>query len=320
VDGDGGQTPAYLGFMFLDHPIDPAGVTAPTRVGVTTYANFSGDQSFEEGGDPTNDFERYEVMSQQIIEGGMLIPRDIRALAGTGPFSELLPGETMTFTVAFVAGPGLEGMIANARAAKRLYDAGWYPDGSVPVFVTSFDASARDRGVDLSWDLYADEGIEGFKIYRRGGAAEHDIVLNGGTQVPASERSFTDLEIDPGESYEYRLGVVLTDGSEVYSQPVTVTTAAPGLVLRQNTPNPFTTSTTIGYALPERATVSLSIYDAAGRQVKSLVEAVQDPKSGGYSVSWDGKNDRGEAVASGVYVYRLKAGSAVVSKKMMILR
>jgi hypothetical protein len=211
-------------------------------------------------------------------------------------------------------------MIANARAAKRLYDAGWYPDGSVPVFVTSFDASARDRGVDLSWDLYADEGIEGFKIYRRGGAAEHDIVLNGGTQVPASERSFTDLEIDPGESYEYRLGVVLTDGSEVYSQPVTVTTAAPGLVLRQNTPNPFTTSTTIGYALPERATVSLSIYDAAGRQVKSLVEAVQDPKSGGYSVSWDGKNDRGEAVASGVYVYRLKAGSAVVSKKMMILR
>jgi hypothetical protein len=320
VDGDGGQTPAYLGMMMLDHPTDPAGVTAPTRVGVTTYANFSGDQSFEEGGDPTNDFERYEVLSQQIIERGIELPRDIRAVACTGPFSELLPGETMTVTVAFVAGQGLEGMVANARAAKRLYDADWYPDGSVPVFVTSFDASAGDRGVDLAWDLYADEGIQGFNIYRRGGAAEHDVILNGGMQVPASERSFTDLEVNPGESYEYRLGVVLMDGSEVYSQLVTVTTVAPGFVLRQNTPNPFAAATTIEYAITERAAVSLAIFDTAGRRVKSLVDAVQDPKTEGYSISWDGTNDKGEAVASGVYVYRLKAGRAIVSKKMMLLK
>ena len=186
VDGDGGQTPAYFGVMFLDHPTDPAGETAPTEVGVTTYANFAGDQSFEDGGDPTNDFERYEVLSRQTIERGIETPGTSERLRAPDPSAELLPGETMTVTVAFVAGPGLEGMIANARAAKRLYDAGWYPDGSVPVFVTSFDASARDRGVDLAWDLYADEGIQGFKIYRRDGAAEQGVVLNGGMQVPAS--------------------------------------------------------------------------------------------------------------------------------------
>ena len=320
VDGDGGRTPAYFGVMMLDHPTDPSGSTAPSEVGVTTYANFAGDVPFEVGGDPTNDFERYEVLSRQTIEPGIEIPGDIRAVASTGPFSELLPGETMTVTVAFVAGPGLEGMIANARAAKRLYDAGWYPDGSVPVFVTSFDASAKDRGVDLAWDLYADEGIQGFNIYRRDGAAEQDIILNGGMQVPASERSFTDIGVNPGERYEYRLGVVLLDGSEVYSEPVTVTTVAPGFVLRQNTPNPFTTTTTIEYAIAERSNVSLSIYDAAGRRVRSLVEAVQDPRAGGYSISWDGKNDRGETVASGVYVYRLNAGKAIVSKKLMLLR
>jgi len=138
--------------------------------------------------------------------------------------------------------------------------------------------------------------------------------------VPASERSFTDIGVNPGERYEYRLGVVLLDGSEVYSEPVTVTTVAPGFVLRQNTPNPFTTTTTIEYAIAERSNVSLSIYDAAGRRVRSLVEAVQDPRAGGYSISWDGKNDRGETVASGVYVYRLNAGKAIVSKKLMLLR
>jgi hypothetical protein len=133
ADGDAGQTPAYFGVMFLDHPTDPAGVTAPARVGVTTYANFSGDQSFEEGGDPTNDFERYEVMSQQIIERGIMVPADIRAVGSTGPFSQLLPGETIAVVAVFAAGQGLEGMVANARAAKQLFDAGWYPDGPPPL-------------------------------------------------------------------------------------------------------------------------------------------------------------------------------------------
>jgi hypothetical protein len=133
VDGDGGQTPAYFGVLFLDHPTDPTGETAPPSVGVSTYANFSGNQSFEEGGDPTNDFERYELLSQQMIERDMEAPRDIRAVASAGPFEELMPDSSMTFRIAFVAGPGLEGMIANARAAKQLYDAGWYPDGPPPL-------------------------------------------------------------------------------------------------------------------------------------------------------------------------------------------
>ena len=133
VDGDGGETPAYFGVLFLDHPTDPTGETAPPSVGVSTYANFSGNQSFEEGGDPTNDFERYELLSQQMIERDMEAPRDIRAVASTGPFEELCPDSTMTVRIAFVAGHGLDGMIENARAAKRLYDAGWYPEGQPPI-------------------------------------------------------------------------------------------------------------------------------------------------------------------------------------------
>ena len=66
VDGDEGATNGYFGIMFLDHPTDPTGENGPSRVGITTYANFSGSASYEDGGDPTNDFERYELMASEI--------------------------------------------------------------------------------------------------------------------------------------------------------------------------------------------------------------------------------------------------------------
>ncbi len=129
VDADGGQTPAYFGIVILDHPTDPTGETAPPQVGMSTYANFSGSQSFEEGGDPTNDFERYELLSRETIDRDIETPQDIRAVASAGPFEELLPDSTMTVRVAFVAGQGLDGLIENARAVMQLYQADWYPSG-----------------------------------------------------------------------------------------------------------------------------------------------------------------------------------------------
>ena len=60
------------------------------------------------------------------------------------------------------------------------------------------------------------------------------------------------------------------------------------------------------------------MYNILGQAVKSLVRNVQ--AAGSYDVRWDGTNDRGAAVSSGVYIYRLKAGSFVQSRKMMMLR
>jgi hypothetical protein len=126
ADGDGGQTTGYFGVLALGHPVDPFGTRAPERVQFNTYAHFSGDQSFEEGGDPTNDFERYELLSQQTIERSSTVPRDFRYLVGVGPFSELRPGDSMVFQFAFVVGAGLDGMVDNAIAAKRLFRGTWY--------------------------------------------------------------------------------------------------------------------------------------------------------------------------------------------------
>ncbi len=95
------------------------------------------------------------------------------------------------------------------------------------------------------------------------------------------------------------------------------------LVLEQNYPNPFNPTTTIRYQLPVAAQVELQIYDILGRPVRDLVNERQKP--GYYEVQWDGTNDAGEPVSSGVYLYRLIVNQAsgkhiVKTQKMMLLK
>ncbi len=88
--------------------------------------------------------------------------------------------------------------------------------------------------------------------------------------------------------------------------------------LSQNFPNPFNPSTTIEYDLPQGENVRLEIYDVLGRQVASLVNAYQAP--GSYTVEWNGRNGRGEILASGVYFYSFQAGNFRKVKKMLYLK
>jgi len=126
ADGDDGEAEGYFGVMFLGHTVDPSGETAPRRVGVHTYANFSGQRSFAEGGDPTDDFEAYQLLSSGGRDRDQLVPRDYRMLVSAGPFLELEPERTLVFQVAFVAGRGLSGMVANGANAQLTYEGAWF--------------------------------------------------------------------------------------------------------------------------------------------------------------------------------------------------
>jgi len=88
--------------------------------------------------------------------------------------------------------------------------------------------------------------------------------------------------------------------------------------LYQNVPNPFSKMTTIRYALPIMTKVSLKIYDVTGRQVRKLVDGDQEP--GIYTITWDGKDDRNQNLASGVYFYRLETKEFKSTKKVVQLR
>jgi hypothetical protein len=125
ADGDDGKTPGRFGVVVLDHNTDPEGLTAPQGVGLNSFSRFSGRQSFEEGGDPTNDFERYELLSQGAVENDAEFPRDYRMLITIGPFAELPPDSTLRLRIAFVAGAG-EDAFRNVASAKLAYQGKWF--------------------------------------------------------------------------------------------------------------------------------------------------------------------------------------------------
>jgi flagellar hook assembly protein FlgD len=78
--------------------------------------------------------------------------------------------------------------------------------------------------------------------------------------------------------------------------------------ISQNFPNPFNPSTTIRFQIPERASVLLKVYDMLGREVATLVNEEKNP--GFFTVSWNGRNQYGQPVASGVYFYRMVAAKS----------
>lgn len=89
-------------------------------------------------------------------------------------------------------------------------------------------------------------------------------------------------------------------------------------VLGQNYPNPFNPTTRIQYDVPANAPVRLEVFDLLGRPVRTLVNTTQ--AAGVYAVSWDGTTDAGAPVATGVYLYRLQAGSFSQSRTMVLLQ
>jgi flagellar hook assembly protein FlgD len=94
----------------------------------------------------------------------------------------------------------------------------------------------------------------------------------------------------------------------------------PGFVnaLHANEPNPFNPSTTIRYGLASPGRVDLRIHDLRGRVVRTLVAAVRP--AGWHLELWDGRDDAGRRVASGVYFYRIEAGAFVQARKMLLLK
>ena len=88
--------------------------------------------------------------------------------------------------------------------------------------------------------------------------------------------------------------------------------------LHQNYPNPFNPDTRIDFDLPQSSRVALAVFNVLGRKVKTLIN--EQMPAGTHTVVWDGREDNGNPVASGVYLYRLETGSSVFTRKMMLLK
>jgi len=186
----------------------------------------------------------------------------------------------------------------------------------VPVELTSFTAETIGTDVELKWTTATETNNQGFEVERMktGGTYEQvGYVAGFGTTTEPKAYRYIDTELGEG-SYTYRIKQIDYDGSYTYSEEMNVEVEIPiEYTLDQNYPNPFNPSTTIKYSIPDEGYVKLAVYNMLGEEVATIVNGTQ--KAGRYEVVFDGSN-----LSSGVYVYRIEAGSFVSSKKLMLLK
>ncbi len=186
------------------------------------------------------------------------------------------------------------------------------------VAIASFDAVEVDGVVTLRSAFRSDLGVESVNVYRALGTGDDPLTVIervGGVQGDGFE--YADRDVAPGHSYRYQIGVVDADG-EFFSPVVTVSVDAITGALSQNQPNPFNPTTTIRFVVPVSEQVTLAVYDTSGHLVRTLVDEVEG--YGAHEVTWDGRDDEGVAMGSGVYFYRLQAGKHMESRKMVLLK
>lgn len=191
------------------------------------------------------------------------------------------------------------------------------PDGTVvPVELMLFTAIADGKEVILKWSTSSELNNLGFEIQRSVNGKEYFSVgfaSGHGTTSEQQNYIFADKNLDNG-NYYYRLKQVDYNGSYEYSDVVEVEWRAfNSYLLEQNFPNPFNPTTTIGFGLQNKSNVKITILNAIGEEVAIVLN--EEREAGYDQLEFNANN-----LPSGVYFYRLQAGSFIETKKMLLLK
>ena len=184
-----------------------------------------------------------------------------------------------------------------------------------------------------SWNLNDNE-LEYHLRVSSTAIGDHDVDTTG-TTVLVSYQEIIDLMIENNATTAYiDWTVYVTDGTdtlEADNAPFSfiidgenaLSTYLEQLIpaqyaLHQNYPNPFNPITSLRYDLPENSMVTITIYDMLGREVRTIMNEVQD--AGYKSIIWNATNDYGQTVSAGIYLYQIKTERFVQTKKMILLK
>jgi hypothetical protein len=187
--------------------------------------------------------------------------------------------------------------------------------------------SANVYAVQLSSRLNASlasvEGVnaaipEGWEMQWSFVSGELRVAMAGATPLPSGTVATIMVRLKDKESrLSFSTDAVLNEAAQSVGA-VEVAAVPATFALDQNYPNPFNPSTTVRYQIPNNANVNLDIYNLQGQKIRTLVSKEQ--KAGYYSVVWDGRNEAGQTVSSGLYLYRVQAGSFVATHKMLMIK
>ncbi|HUF10517.1 MAG TPA: T9SS type A sorting domain-containing protein [Rhodothermales bacterium] len=192
------------------------------------------------------------------------------------------------------------------------------PCEALPVELVSFTAKAIESGtVQLAWQTASEINNAGFDVEREVGSGlfeKIDFVQGHGTTTEPQAYSYTVRGLDPGQ-YTFRLKQIDLDGAFAYSGQVEAIVEVPGqFLLKAAYPNPFNPSTTVSFAVSQKQSVALKLYDTTGRQLRVLFEGTPEANSL-QSVRIDGSG-----LSSGMYVVRLEGASFSESQEIVLLK
>ncbi len=202
-------------------------------------------------------------------------------------------------------------------------DSGYSVDNLAPEAPTSLMADGDVGVVALVWDPNEEEDLDYYAVYR-------DTVEDFVPSEPigfTTDELFEDTDLPAVPELWYRVTAFDFSGNESEPSASAAATATgveaepvpTALVLNGNFPNPFNPSTEIGFGLPTATSVTLTIYGVSGRVVRRLVTGSR-MEAGTHAVRWDGRDDAGRVVPSGVYVYTLVADEETLRRRMLLLK
>jgi hypothetical protein len=201
-------------------------------------------------------------------------------------------------------------------------DSGYSKDNLAPPTPTSFAVSYNTgSGNHLVWDAVAANDWAGFRIYRDDSPG---FTPSPATLVHSTTQTTWDDPAFDGWDVLYRVTSFDLAGNEsapTESTPATGVNNGPrplSLELGPNVPNPFNPSTTIPFTIPSAGRVTITIYDVTGARIRTLVNREYQP--GHHSAVWDGRNDAGATVGSGVYVVRLGQLGHIFALRAVLLK
>lgn len=185
------------------------------------------------------------------------------------------------------------------------------------ISLVGFEGEAVAGHVMLHWTTASE--VENYSfIILRGTSEQGDFAVIAeipatGSVAGTTQYSFTDANVQAGNTYYYMMKDVSIYGYPTLHNDVVVVSLAGEFALAQNYPNPFNPETTIRFSVPTSAQTRLDVYDVSGRLVQTLVNGAMT--AGDHQVSWNAKD-----VPSGMYIYRLTAGNQTATGKMMFVK
>jgi len=186
--------------------------------------------------------------------------------------------------------------------------------GTVGCGVNDWEFQGGDVTSAANWD-YSFVGFElgwGNDFFIYGIDFADDMDGDGKAELIVT-RGYPNIPLTAPVLYVVENGVVTAiDDDPSYSQPTAFS-------LKQNYPNPFNPVTQITYVLPEASTITLEVYNVLGQKVRTLINN-QRQQVGTYSVQWDARNNYGQLMSSGLYLYQIRADGFAQTKKMMLIR